>query len=252
MKNYKWIVLIAVLLLSAAAAVAETETSVPEVLPPHSIINGKKLGDWGAEWWQWAYSFNRDYSPVEDDSGRLCSLGQSGDVWFLAGSYTTRPIVRECTVPQGKYLFFPIINFIAHPTPEKPESCRMAAERAARLVEEPGSLFFRINGVEIVSPRSHRESVGKCFDPFAKIDNMTKPTWAYPAASDGYWIALKPLPPGTHILQFGGRLATFEQNITYKIHVLDEKKSPFQKEVALLKKAAGAPGTHPPPRPGHP
>jgi len=230
MKIDKWIVpFIMLLLMAGEMTAAGPEPAVPEVLPPHSTLNGKTLGDWGAEWWQWAYSFNRDYSPVEDDTGRLCSLGQAGDVWFLAGSYATRPVVRECTIPQGKYLFFPIINFIAHPTPGKPESCRMAAKRAARMVDEPGGLFLRIDGVEITSLRSHREAGGNCFDPFAKIGNVEKPSWGYPAASDGYWVALKPPPPGTHILQFGGRLATFQQNITYKIHVQpDETGHPEQ------------------------
>jgi hypothetical protein len=44
-------------------------------------------GEWTARWWQWAYSIPKDVHPAYEDSGKYCSQGQGGPVWFLAGSY---------------------------------------------------------------------------------------------------------------------------------------------------------------------
>ena len=42
----------------------------------------------------------------------LQTLLQDGKVWFLAGApiNTENPVVRECTVPAGKFLYFPLVN----------------------------------------------------------------------------------------------------------------------------------------------
>ncbi len=193
------------------------------VMPANSTLLGKKLGDWGSEWWKWAYSFNKDYGPVADLSGKLCGLGQNkdSDVWFLAGSYSTKSVVRECTIPQGKVLFFPIINAIQNSTKEKTRTCNDVTQSVKKRTQIPYNLFVRIDGILLTNPYKHRETSTICFDPMEKFyGNKTTKSWAYPAASDGYWIALEPLSLGTHVLQFGGDIHQFKQDITYKIHVV--------------------------------
>ena len=44
-------------------------------------------------------------------------IGQHGTTWFLAGAFTTGAVVRECDVPEGTTLFFPVINSINFDTP---------------------------------------------------------------------------------------------------------------------------------------
>lgn len=65
---------------------------------------------WAAEWWKWAGSIPLDKNPIYDGTGEFCHLGQSGPVWFLAGSNDETGVVRECTIPAGKAIFYPIIN----------------------------------------------------------------------------------------------------------------------------------------------
>jgi hypothetical protein len=48
---------------------------------------GLTYGEWTAKWWQWAYSIPSDVHPAYDDNGKYCAEGQSGPVWFLAGTY---------------------------------------------------------------------------------------------------------------------------------------------------------------------
>jgi hypothetical protein len=46
------------------------------------------------------------------------------------------------------------------------------------------------------------------------------------AVSDGYWVMLKPLPPGEHTIEFGGKMTKpeFTSDISYKIKVVSPKK----------------------------
>lgn len=84
-------------------------------------LYGKTYGEWSAKWWQWAYSIPASHSPVLLEGDVDCTLGQQGPVYFLAGKATVLPddpdelpIVltgeRWCSIPQGKALFFPIVN----------------------------------------------------------------------------------------------------------------------------------------------
>jgi len=98
------------LLLTTSAAWAERNPNTG-IAPPQSSPYGQTYGEWSGAWWRWAYSFpaGEDQNPVQDPTGALAGLGQSGPVWFLAGSFG-QTITRTATVPAGKALFFPIIN----------------------------------------------------------------------------------------------------------------------------------------------
>jgi hypothetical protein len=47
-------------------------------------------------------------------------------------------------------------------------------------------------------------------------------TFVTGAASDGYWLMLEPLSPGTHTIEFGGTAKNtgFQLNVTYTITVV--------------------------------
>jgi hypothetical protein len=68
--------------------------------------DSKAYGEWTAKWWKWAYSVPKNVNPSSDDSGRYCSEGQSGPVWFLTSSYKHK-VDRYCDIPEGKssYLY---------------------------------------------------------------------------------------------------------------------------------------------------
>src|SRR5437016_1632482 len=61
-----------------------------------------------AEWWQWALSIPNDENPLLelDTKTQKCIVGQRGDVWFLAGTFSGSPATRACTVPANATLFF--------------------------------------------------------------------------------------------------------------------------------------------------
>src|SRR2546423_13002944 len=66
--------------------------------------------EWTGKWWRWALCIPKSNNPLLDSTGEHCAEGQTGPVWFLAG--TTCKIhssERKCTIPSGKALLFPII-----------------------------------------------------------------------------------------------------------------------------------------------
>jgi len=60
-----------------------------------------------------------DINPLLDQTGANAAIGQSGPVWFLAGT-TGGTAERAITVPAGKSLFFPLVNNVWICTPVDP------------------------------------------------------------------------------------------------------------------------------------
>src|SRR5882762_7472780 len=69
------------------------------VIPPDARFHCLSYGEWGAQWWRWAYSFPADQFPPSQSGEVDCSLGQSGSVWLLAGTTGQGPVTRECSDP---------------------------------------------------------------------------------------------------------------------------------------------------------
>ena len=85
----------------------------PGVIPPNAKAYSMTYGEWSAKWWQWALSLPVGQNPFFDQGGD-CSHGangQVGPVWFLTGVINVSGMAeRDCTVPVGKALLFPLIN----------------------------------------------------------------------------------------------------------------------------------------------
>ena len=94
-----------VVLLSAWAMLAQAEILV---LPSHSTVAGKTIGEWSVDWWQWALSFSTPNDPFTDPTGVKAGLKQSGPVFFLAGT-PGGSSTRSFAVPLGKYVMVPLL-----------------------------------------------------------------------------------------------------------------------------------------------
>src|SRR5213083_1086403 len=108
MHSKKLIVASIVFGLVGMGPLAFAENPNPGVLPPHSHSHGLTYAEWGAAWWQWVLSIPFAQNPIFDSTGEDCDVGQSGPVWFLAGT-SGSTAVRSCTIPAGKSIFFPIV-----------------------------------------------------------------------------------------------------------------------------------------------
>ena len=75
----------------------------PRIIPPHASPYGKSYGAWSGLWWAWAFSIPAGVNPILDPTGENCDEGELGKVWFLAGSFSSEPTTRSCTVPDHQH-----------------------------------------------------------------------------------------------------------------------------------------------------
>jgi hypothetical protein len=190
-------------------------------------VDGKPLDAFANLWWQWAFSMPQDISPVRDETGVYCDVGQSGPVWFLAGGYGSANITRSCDIPAGKHLFFPVINMLAYTPPGEVRPCASLQEEVARNNDTFVYLRVSLDGIPIENAERFRLASKECFDPFSAASQLDIASYPTDAATDGYWIMLRPLPPGAHHLEFRAfytnpdeALGDAVQNIVYDLNVL--------------------------------
>jgi hypothetical protein len=182
----------------------------PSILPPNSTPYGHSYGEWAARWWQWALSIPADRNPLADTSGEFCDEGQSGPVWYLAGTFGNSAD-RECTVPAGKAIFVPVFNWIfgsgvfdCDPTvPGVPCDVDTLRAKAAANTEAAEDLDVIIDGVPVQNVRAYRASSPEPFSityPENSVVGVPSGTY-FPQVADGYWLMLAPLSKGQHTIQ---------------------------------------------------
>lgn len=181
------------------------------------MVEGVNLEQWTARWWRWAHG--QPVLPYLDRDGRFCDFGQEGPVWFLAGTDGSFEPRRECVVPEGKHLLLPVINMIYWQQQPGGPPCSELQRGASVNNDRLASAVVLLNGQSVGDIRLRRVRSG-CFamDPGDPASVL--------AAADGYWVMLKPLPPGRHTLvvaaNYGGvgtGLANMRQNFEYVLHV---------------------------------
>lgn len=202
--------LFVIFVLATLAAACSAQDAL---VPLTEKVAGHTQEEWSTKWWQWAASFEDSASPVADTTGKLCHLKQTGDVWFLAGTYEQRRTIRTCKVPAGKYLFFPLVNSLVLQDPRINMTCPDAVSQVRGSMMGVTSLVLELDGKQSTGLEARRLSPLQCFDLAAGSGGPM------PSAASGYYIMLRPLSRGTHTLNFGGRLPEFSQAVTYTLHV---------------------------------
>ena len=89
-------------------------------------------------------------------------------------------------------------------------------ETAERVTNDPAALVLELNGARIGNLAAYRQATKKCFDMGALTEGQYK---IFPSAANGYYAMLRPLPPGKHVLNFGGALPEMLQAVTYTVIV---------------------------------
>src|SRR6185437_3171085 len=79
--------------------------------------HGKSYNQLAVAWWQYVLGQPAATNPLQDTTGAHCATGQTGPVFFLAGTSGSGTVTRQCTVPAGKQLFFPLLNAFDVHTP---------------------------------------------------------------------------------------------------------------------------------------
>jgi len=179
-------------------------TTAPAYADGRAEIHGKTYGEWSSAWWQWQElnfpDFDFGVGPVD------CSQGQSGPVWFLAGT-GGGAADRRCQkqVPAGTHLFFPLINANIWNDPPPAEPVSVEEKRVIMdglFSEDPPGLFNSF----ACDLHSTLDGVPTVFSlPTARTQS---PPFEYSGdpetVSDGFWVMLDPLPIDDHVVHFTG------------------------------------------------
>jgi len=214
-------------------------TAAPNVAAPHSTVAGSTLGEWSAQWWQWALAQPAGQNPLTDTTGASACVGQDGGVFFLGGAFSTEPVVRTITMPMRTKLFFPLINvFYLNDLPEDPPLDQQR-DILADFIDPVSELHATVDGIAVGGDLfSHRE-VSPQVDATLPDDNvLNHAPGSFPVVSDGYWLMLNPLSKGEHTITFGGSSPYFSQDLTYHVEVVP--KGQYRKEPCPAPAEAGA------------
>ena len=203
-------------LLLPVVFLASAQAQVNPTVPPTEAVEGMSQAEWSRAWWQWAASFEQGDSPIADRTGALCGSRQGSKVWFLAGTYGTRRTVRTCTVPRGKYLFFPLINYVVMPRLSASGSCADMTGSVARMTNDVSGLVLEIDGFRVPGLPSYRQATKACFDMGERSEPRAR---VFPSAANGYYVMVRPLGPGKHTIEFGGALPGMLQAVSYTLVV---------------------------------
>src|SRR5271165_2755078 len=201
----------------------------------HSTDKDKSFDQLSAEFWQWALSIPTGENPLLDTNGDNSMIGQHGPVWFLAGLFGQGTVARTCSVPEGKSLYFPVINNVIL---NSPNVCGQGASMSVKelraviapYIDAAANLSVTVDGVPIKDVRRVKSEVFAAALPkdnvFVAPCGGDSPEGIYsPAVDDGFYVSLKPLSVGPHAIHFHAEspAGTIVQDVTYNITVVPVK-----------------------------
>lgn len=198
---------LAIVLVSLSIPATASASDGFNVLPLNSHAYGTTYEELAQGWWVWG--MQGPNNPVLDETGEYCAEGQSGHVWYLAGTFGGE-VERTCTVPTGTALFFPVHNTIWAQFPEDPDYTTEELHQILwdAYLGNTCDMWASVDGVEIEDLWDYLV----ISDPFVfEMDDGN--IWTgeagefYPSVADGYHVLLTPLPAGEHEVVFGAEVS---------------------------------------------
>lgn len=212
--------------IAGSAPAAQASIADFQVYPPYVAPLGKTYSQYGAAWWKYALAQPAATNPITDTTGEDCDNGQSGPVWFLAGTFGGDPVTRACTIPFGKTIVIPVANGLYGAFPEDPADQRTEAYVRSQVtpsLQAATDLKASIDGSQVTDVKGRYFEQSTLFTFTFGADNVfgvPAGTQLAPAADAGYYLALYPLLPGNHTVKVSGTVpGTGTVDVTYKIKV---------------------------------
>jgi hypothetical protein len=217
---------VAVFVLAFTCTTSAPAWAAVEVVPPHSTVEGKTIGEWSAESWKWAFSFQRPDDPFSNPSGANQHLHQSGPVFYLARNAAESAF----SVPQGKYILALLEGYVAS---EKEDGFGRTEPQlraiADAFTDQVHMLSATVDGVAVPNLFAYRE-LSPVFNYTVLPNNPVgfAPGESGMAVSDGYYLLFAPPSPGEHVIEIGSQHASGPVYIDrYTITVTPEPSALF-------------------------
>ncbi len=211
----------------------------PGVLIPQNNSIVKDIYAFEAKGWiRWAMGLPFSTGPITDTTGAACAQGQSGPVWYLAGT-SGGLATRSCTIPKHKFLYVPLINQWVLPMPQYVDTPAEMADYTAFLASyipdvraHTCNLAIKLDGVPLLTTEAQLDAKlwTQVLNPFTvKVndDNFAGSLgYTTPAGvTAGHYALLRPLSPGNHVLEYAGAqcddqgAVEFENSTVYHLTV---------------------------------
>ena len=212
----------------AASAAGDRLAFSPEAHP-----YGQNMITWSEDWWKYIISIPTDSNPELDMTGADCTVSQHGKVWYLA-LLGTGTVTRTCTIPHGRALLvnlsgvlndYPCPDTTFHPAAGQSLQ-DFLTQGAMQSVDLVNALTLTVDGHEVPNLFSYRFTSPL----FQFTGNTTLQTTLdgcitgqpQPAVSDGYFVMLRPLSTGTHVVVFASSdTHNNHTSVTYDITIRD-------------------------------
>lgn len=219
----------AMLALVPAVAAADPPTSYPPQSAPFDI----SMRAWTAQWWQFIMSIPAAINPI-DDTGSRCMYGQRGPAWFIAGTFggTASPTTRQCAIPEGKAVLFPVLNVVDVNVPELSgvdQSADDLRAETAPCLDNATQLVVEVDGQPLgkLDKSRVRSVVFELTLPDGNLFGIDPGTYS-PAIDDGYYVMLRPLSVGVHQIHILGASSgcplllgkPFSSDVTYDVTIV--------------------------------
>ena len=172
------------------------------LFPIDSKPYGLTYGEWTVKWWQWLLSIPISSNPAFDTTGSFANVNQNEpDVFFLCQTIEDNNNIaytRKCSIPSGKCIFMPIINWISILYIEGNSEQEMISI-AKEKMDVVDYLQVTIDETTITQGLCKYRIASPCFSISLPKDNViehfhiVQSNLNIRAASDGYWIFIKPL-----------------------------------------------------------
>jgi len=183
------------------------------------------------DWWKYVMSIDCEHNPVYNDPASPTASGQNGPVKFLAApkdGFSSSNVIAGRT----QLLVVPVVNALGYLSCDEPVFYPTAAQtleqylktRTTKFIDGTGGIKVALDGKQILISRSNRitsdlfyfasnPDLVDCVEPCVTGRQQA-------AVSDGYWLFLKGLAKGNHILHIRFDVSpTDPTDITYYIAV---------------------------------
>jgi hypothetical protein len=205
----------------ATVPAAKSYARQPHIAPIQSHPYGQTYSEWAADWWQFVLETPASVNPVLDTTGADCDQGDMGNVWFLFGFLGGDPIERSCEIPVGTALFFPLINQVSARFEGETTTEQELRAQAACVEDAATTLLFEFNGDPVSDlDRFFEESVVfqaqfPDSDALLGLDGV----FVDLGVDAGFYLLLRPLPPGDYDLHWEAAACGATQDITYHLTI---------------------------------
>lgn len=175
---------------------------------------GKTYVEWATEWWKWLVGLESNHNPWCEGTQSVYSLIQqeqfnkSPNVFFFADSLEVGDPTISVKIRELMPIWVPLARSVYSNTEDKVKEIKTQFERDKQYTdEETISLYVDDNKLDIRPSRNSEEfrtwkDLGSIQYAKATPLNSEENPISYYTTLVGYFIMLKPLPPGHHTIHF--------------------------------------------------